>query len=675
MNNTPTFRLKMVISLVITIFAVQVIQFHSWFHAADLFFGKTTLEVYLFHRVLPLTYEVLPIILIIGGALFWRLAFLEKTVARIHRGEAVSDHDVAKAQKDLLAIPVLVMAAALSASALAFLFQALSDLGDYLNLIGFVNLLFDLVAGALFAYVLVGLFDIFLTRPRDILHVTKVDERLGKRIHRHGNLSAVAVLTSAWLLLFSLTLGIRYAQVQGDYTEALQKVAAGGEKDAIAKEYFDAQGKIFPHGEGDLGSDLLALKPNDDFIVQYFVPPTVVLLLLGSLGWWIATRRQAQELKRIRDRMNEALAGGNLSARLKITLFDEVGELASAINALTETQAARVAQLTKAASAVEAAFRPLAEATAQSSQAAQDIVQSTASIAEKANQELGTMAEAEKSLAQALDLFAAIGKSVEVQSKFVEDSSSAMTEMASSISSVTQTTEDAKKLAERLQASSQTGAKSLKSSVEAIRAIEAASREVDELTTAIAKISAQTNLLAMNAAIEAAHAGQSGAGFAVVAQEVRNLALSSSESNKKIKDKTKEMLSLVSNGVRLTTEVGASFEKIDADIQATTALVSEINAAMQEQNVGTDQILKSTAALVDASQTIQETTRNQKDRNALLQSSVAKVTSSFQAIREGALTSAQDGEKIRAAIARLEEVSKDGQVVVKELASMIPKQG
>jgi methyl-accepting chemotaxis protein len=345
--------------------------------------------------------------------------------------------------------------------------------------------------------------------------------------------------------------------------------------------------------------------------------------------------------------------------------------MASAINALTEIQAVRLARLTAAATAVDTAFGPLSEAAEEVNVASAAIMESTSDIAEKARNEIGSVGEAEASLTKALGSFEAISKSVEAQAGYVAEASSAMTEMASSIASVTKTTDEARALTLRLQESSQAGTQSLGASVEAIRAIEAASREVNALTAAIAKISAQTNLLAMNAAIEAAHAGEKGAGFAVVAEEVRNLALSSSESNKKIKQKTAEMLNLVGNGVRLTTEVGEAFGKINSDVAATATLVSEINSAMQEQNTGTDQILRSTASLVDTSHTIQRSAEVQKEQNTRLREAVARITTSFQSIHQGAQGAAQDGERIRQAVVRLEAVAREGQGVVDEMANLV----
>ena len=99
-------------------------------------------------------------------------------------------------------------------------------------------------------------------------------------------------------------------------------------------------------------------------------------------------------------------------------------------------------------------------------------------------------------------------------------------------------------------------------------------------------------------------------------------------------------------------------------------MVSEINSAMQEQNVGTDQILKSTAALVDSSHVIQKSAEAQRTQNENLRESVSRITASFQSIHTGAQDAARDGDRIQETVVRLEAVSKEGRKVVDELSAL-----
>ena len=670
MNTPPRFRVAFYIAMVVAVLVSIILQNRIAYHAGDLFFGHPDEIAFFVRQILPLTWSVLPLLLVLGFIFYRRMGYLETAVGRLARGEALTDEERHRAQKDLLAIPTWVALANFSSFAVGMILQIVGDPTRALSSLGIFELLNQAAAAGVTVFFLVGLFELWLAGPRSLLHLTEVDARLGKRSPRHRNTTRLVLVLAAWASLSALSLGVRLSEIQSAHEQALVQVVNGEAKDQVAKEFFERFRQIFPGAGIEQKDDLTAIHLDPNTIGGYYLPPFFFLLGLAALFWWVGTRNEAKQLILLRDRLGEALGGGNLDKKLEVVRYDEVGELASSINRLTERQSERIARLTAAAHAVEAAIRPLAEATAEATRAAEAIVASSNRIDGQARNELGTVGAAETSLTEALASFAAIARSVEAQAGYVAEASSAMTEMASSIASVTKTTDDARDLTHRLLSSSQAGSQSLVASVEAIRAIEAASQEVNALTAAIAKISAQTNLLAMNAAIEAAHAGETGAGFAVVAEEVRNLAVSSAESNKKIKQKTAQMLALVENGVRLTTEVGEAFERINTDVAATATLVSEINAAMQEQNVGTDQILKSTSALVDSSHVIQGAAEAQKTQNDRLKDSVARITASFQAIHSTAEDAARDGDRIRLSVSRLEEVSTEGRKVVDELSAL-----
>jgi methyl-accepting chemotaxis protein len=176
--------------------------------------------------------------------------------------------------------------------------------------------------------------------------------------------------------------------------------------------------------------------------------------------------------------------------------------------------------------------------------------------------------------------------------------------MLANIQSVTNTLIKNTDNVHELMEASEVGKTGLQEVAQDIQEISRESEGLLEINAVMENISSQTNLLSMNAAIEAAHAGEAGKGFAVVADEIRKLAESSSEQSKTISTVLKKIKTSIDKITQSTDNVLNKFGAIDGAVNIVADQEGNIRNAMEEQGQGSKQILDAIGKLNDITQQV-----------------------------------------------------------------------
>ncbi|HEY3489900.1 MAG TPA: methyl-accepting chemotaxis protein [Candidatus Deferrimicrobiaceae bacterium] len=183
------------------------------------------------------------------------------------------------------------------------------------------------------------------------------------------------------------------------------------------------------------------------------------------------------------------------------------------------------------------------------------------------------------------------------QASSLEETASAMEEMSAMTRQNAENAGLAKTLADGMGASVEKANGSMVSMVTAMEQISLRSEEIGKIIKTIDEIAFQTNLLALNAAVEAARAGEAGAGFAVVAGEVRNLSQRAAEAAKNTSELIESTLMVVSAGTMLVEETNTDFGDVASAVRKVTELVAEISAATSEQSRGIAEVSKAVSEI------------------------------------------------------------------------------
>ncbi|MGL1893823.1 MAG: methyl-accepting chemotaxis protein [Spirochaetaceae bacterium] len=409
--------------------------------------------------------------------------------------------------------------------------------------------------------------------------------------------------------------------MQKDFLEMFSRVSTSGKPEKFdahrVVSLFKVDGTPWLIAAAFTKRELLAKNLSTTFYL--FLISTIVFISVLIFGFIISKIFIFKPMEDLSDKFYDISHGeGDLTVRVDRKTNDELGLLARNFNSFTEKIRLMMVTVKDATSSIDEKQNNVTSVTKETAEASTEISTNVVTV----NGQIEDLNGQLQSVSSAMDQIAAsvtsLFENTNTQTKAVDEASSSIEEMVAQLESVAKIINEKKSEAEKLTHVINESGKQISDATAANEEVVELAGKVSDMSEVISSIASQTNLLSMNAAIEAAHAGDAGKGFAVVADEIRKLAEVAQDSSSEIQETITNILNKVDIAYKISRESENTFQKLREGTQSTITALEDINVSTQELTQGGALIISANAELSHVSIQVRQSAEEMSDTISLV---------------------------------------------------------